>query len=69
MSKKEEIKVLVVDDEDISRQNVVSFLKYSGYTVFEADNGLSGLEIFRKEKPTILLTDIRMPDLDGLQIL
>ena len=62
-------RILVVDDErDIT--NVLSdVLSNQGYAVETAENGAEGLEIFRKEKPAIVLTDIKMPGVDGLAVL
>jgi YesN/AraC family two-component response regulator len=40
-----------------------------GYSVYTAENGTEGLEIFRNEKPAIVLTDIKMPGIDGLAVL
>jgi len=45
------------------------FLEAWGYIVLTAENGTEGLEIFRKEKPPIVITDIKMPGIDGLTVL
>ena len=45
------------------------FLDAYGYTVYTAENGTEGLAIFQKEKPEIVLTDIKMPGIDGLAVL
>ncbi|UCH24193.1 MAG: response regulator [Deltaproteobacteria bacterium] len=45
------------------------FLGAYGYTVLTAKNGKEGLETFKKEKPPIVLTDIKMPGIDGLAVL
>lgn len=58
-------KLLVVDDEN----NIVDILRFNlekeGYEVFTAENGRIGYEVFKKEKPDLLLLDIMMPELDG----
>ena len=45
------------------------FLDAYGYTVLTAETGAEGLEIFKKEKPGIVITDIKMPGIDGLTVL
>lgn len=62
-------KILVVDDEEALRIGVTSFLEDRGYIVFEADNGKSGLEVFTKENPNVILVDLRMPEKSGLEML
>lgn len=60
-------KVLIVDDE----QDVLEFLSYNlskeGFEVFKADNGKSGVEIAKKENPDIILLDVMMPEMDGIE--
>ena len=62
-------KILVIDDEKATLSMFRLFLDAYGYSVYTAENGKEGLEIFRKEKPAIVLTDIKMPGIDGLAIL
>jgi signal transduction histidine kinase len=62
-------KILVIDDESATLSMFRLFLGAYGYTVLTAENGASGLEIFREERPPIVLTDIRMPGMDGIQVL
>ena len=62
-------KILVIDDEKATLSMFRLFLDAYGYTVFTAENGTEGLAIFRKEKPAIVLTDIKMPGIDGLAVL
>ena len=62
-------KILVIDDEYILRRSLVAYLEDSGFTVVESDNGLSGLEIFYKEKPDLIVTDLQMPNISGLEVL
>ena len=45
------------------------FLEAYGYLVLTAENGSEGIEIFAKEKPAIVITDIKMPGIDGLAVL
>ncbi len=62
-------KILVIDDEEPTLAMFRLFLEAYGYKVLTAENGAKGLEIFRKEKPSIVLTDIKMPGIDGLAVL
>jgi YesN/AraC family two-component response regulator len=62
-------KILVIDDEKATLSMFRLFLDAYGYTVFTAENGAEGLEIFHREKPAIVLTDIKMPGIDGLSVL
>ncbi len=62
-------KILVIDDEKATLSMFRLFLDAYGYSVYTAENGAEGLEIFRKEKPAIVLTDIKMPGIDGLAVL
>lgn len=62
-------KILVVDDEKATLSMLSLLLNAYGYTVLTAENGESGLEIFRNERPSIVLTDIKMPGMDGIEML
>ncbi len=62
-------KILVIDDEVPTLQMLKLFLEACGYEVLTAENAESGLEIFEREKPPIVLTDIKMPGKDGFSIL
>ncbi|MFP3869596.1 MAG: sigma 54-interacting transcriptional regulator [Syntrophobacteria bacterium] len=62
-------KILVIDDEHSTLSMLRLLLRASGYTVLTADRGEKGLEIFRQEEPRIVLVDIRMPGMDGIEVL
>lgn len=62
-------KVLVCDDENGLRQVLVNLLKPMGYTVFQAEDGNQAITTIRSESPDLLLLDMRLPDMDGLEIL
>lgn len=62
-------KILVIDDEAPTLEMLKLFLGACGYQVFVANNEAEGLDIFRKESPPIVLTDIKMPGKDGFSIL
>ncbi len=62
-------KLLLIDDEpDILRVLTVS-LKADGYDVVSAQNGPEGIAAFEKEKPDIVITDVKMPGMDGIEVL
>lgn len=62
-------KILVIDDEKPTLSMFRLFLNAYGFTVFTAENGEEGLEVFQKEQPAIVITDIKMPGMDGLEVL
>ncbi|HDM76932.1 MAG TPA: response regulator, partial [Deltaproteobacteria bacterium] len=62
-------KILVIDDEESTRELLKLSLEADGYEVRVAEDGYRGLEIFEEFKPEIVLTDIKMPGLDGIEVL
>jgi two-component system nitrogen regulation response regulator NtrX len=62
-------KILVVDDEADIRQSLRMVLEYEGYEFVEAASGPEGLETLRRESPDAVLLDIKMPSMDGLEVL
>ncbi|THB81683.1 MAG: hybrid sensor histidine kinase/response regulator [Desulfobacteraceae bacterium] len=62
-------RILVIDDEVYIRDSVIGFLEDFGFEVFDAENGRIGLDLFEKEKPDLVLCDLRMPEVDGLEVL
>ena len=60
---------MLVDDEEGIRKVLGISLSDIGYQVFTAENGEEALEIFRRENPPIVLTDIKMPGMDGIELL
>jgi DNA-binding NtrC family response regulator len=62
-------KVLIVDDEKNIRLTLSDFLTNNGFSPIEAANGEAALEVFRKEKPIIVLLDLKMPGMDGIECL
>lgn len=63
------IKILYVEDEQYIRMNAVSYLKRMFDEVFEAADAFEAIEIFKKEKPHIIMTDIKMPKVTGLELI
>ena len=62
-------KILLVDDEEGIRKVLAIALADSGYEVFTAEGGKEAFDIFRKMQPPIVLTDIKMPGMDGIALL
>lgn len=61
--------ILVVDDEPQITETLSRFLKMKGFTVYRAGNGAEALEIAAKNIPDVVLSDIRMPGMDGIECL
>jgi DNA-binding NtrC family response regulator len=62
-------KILIIDDDEMMRETIVSYLSDRRYTLSTAANGLIAEEIFRKEKPDLVISDVRMPEKDGIELL
>jgi len=60
--------VLVVDDEPETLSTVEDCLTAEGYTVFKAESGERGLELFEKVKPSLVVLDVMLPRMDGFQV-
>jgi signal transduction histidine kinase/CheY-like chemotaxis protein len=63
-----EVKALVADDNEKNREVLSQMLSYIGVTVIEAENGQQALEGLRAHQPDIMFLDIRMPDMNGLEV-
>jgi len=61
--------ILLVDDEEGIRKVLGIALADLGYTVHPAENGVDALDIFKDVQPSIVLTDIKMPEMDGIELL
>lgn len=62
-------KILIVDDEEILRENIALILRQEGYEVDEASNGLEAYEMYINNKYDILISDIEMPKMKGIELL
>jgi two-component system, chemotaxis family, chemotaxis protein CheY len=60
-------KILVIEDNPIVRSTVGRILEAGGYQVISAGDGLQGVAAFRKEQPDLVVTDIIMPEQEGIE--
>ncbi|MFA4030151.1 MAG: hypothetical protein GDYSWBUE_001700 [Candidatus Fervidibacterota bacterium] len=60
-------KIVVADDEPVVRQVIKQMLQSEGYEVIEAENGKEAVDLVMGEKPDLVILDVRMPVMDGLQ--
>ncbi len=61
--------ILLIDDDEALRNVTVEILMEAGYTVDDAPDGKSGLELFKTGKHDLIITDIAMPDMDGIELI
>ncbi len=61
--------ILTIEDEKLIRDSFRFYLEDYDYKVLEAENGQEGLEVIRKHHPDVVLLDLRMPEMDGLEVL
>lgn len=61
--------ILVIDDDKLIREGLVALLKSAGQSVIEAENGKLGLDAAVTSHPDLIVTDVRMPEMDGLQMI
>jgi two-component system alkaline phosphatase synthesis response regulator PhoP len=64
----EKSKILVVDDEALLQEMIVYNLEQASYQVLTASDGISALELARSEQPDLILLDIMLPGIDGLEV-
>lgn len=62
------MKILVVDDEQAVRESLRRSLRFNGYEVLTANDGLEGVETVRAKNPELLILDVMMPNMDGLEV-
>ena len=61
-------KILIVEDEEATRETWAEFFENAGYTVVQAGDGQEGLDVARQERPDLVLLDLKLPRLDGYQV-
>lgn len=61
--------LLIVDDDPSQRRLIEFWLQEEGYSVVTAGDGKAGLQLFEEKSPRLVITDIRMPEIDGIELL
>ena len=61
--------MLIIDDDSIVRESISDFFEDSGYEVFQCVNGKEGIEMFREKDPMVILCDLHMPGISGLEVI
>jgi len=69
MSNLHSARILIVDDQDSLRKLLVKYMLKAGLEPIEAENGKRAIELFRLMRPSVVLSDIMMPEMDGLTLL
>ena len=69
MIRKNTRRVLVVDDEPSIREMLSDFLEMNNFICMQADNGQAAVDVSRKEKPDLVILDVRMPGVSGMEAL
>ena len=62
-------RVLIIDDDDQFLEILRQMLRGGGYEVLMASNGVEGVDLYRKEQPDVVITDVIMPDKDGAEVI
>ncbi len=66
---KSEFKILIAEDDEMVRDVIVKFLTDEGYSVVAANDGLAAIRLLRVEDINLVITDLRMPGADGMEVL
>ncbi|GAB7529866.1 SpoIIE family protein phosphatase [Pseudomonas sp. 3A(2025)] len=61
--------LLIIDDDDVVRASIAAYLEDSGFNVLQANNGLQGVQIFEQSPPDLVICDLRMPQMGGLELI
>ncbi len=67
--RKEDFRVLIADDDEIARDVLREILKEEGYSVLVAKDGLEAINLLRTEEIRLVITDLKMPGADGMEVL
>ncbi len=62
-------KILVIEDEEFIRDNLIELLEIEGFQAIGAENGFVGVQLAKESQPDLILCDVMMPELDGYGVL
>jgi serine phosphatase RsbU (regulator of sigma subunit) len=62
-------RLLLIDDDRLVRESISAYLIDSGFEVIECADGLKGVELYREQRPDLVISDLRMPGLDGISVI
>ncbi len=65
----EPLRVLVIEDDETARKQLAKAIRKEGYEVLTAEDGRAGLDLFKQELPEIVITDLKMPGIGGLEVM
>ena len=65
----EDCRLLIIEDDEVARNMLAREINKEGFAVLTAENGRVGLEIFNRELPHIVLSDLKMPEMSGMEVL
>ena len=60
--------ILLIEDNDIMRENTIELLELSNYKVVSTDNGINGLQLIAESNPDLIICDINLPGLSGIEV-
>jgi CheY-like chemotaxis protein len=63
------VRILIIDDSNFMRTVLRRFLEWAGHAVIEAEDGVQGVELYKQERPELVISDIVMPKKDGIATL
>ncbi|WP_304638525.1 SpoIIE family protein phosphatase [Pseudomonas sp.] len=61
--------LLVIDDDSLARQTIAGFFEKNGFDVLQAERGVQGLEVFSRQRPELVLCELHMADMGGLELI
>ena len=62
-------KILIIEDEEFQRKAIHDYLKQKDFAIFEAADGIEGIEMALRIRPDVILLDVRMPKMDGMTMM